>query len=114
MGAGVVSHRVASRRSTSVPHLPADPGVDYAEGIKLTDPRRMAIYFAKYGTAGARSTSTRYRANGAAPPWSAMTAAPSTTEISTNALTAAAPTPRSSTSAPGRDGSGVTAAGSPS
>jgi hypothetical protein len=27
-------------------------GVDYAEGIKLTDPRRMAVYFAKYGTAG--------------------------------------------------------------
>jgi hypothetical protein len=26
--------------------------VDYAEGIRLTDPRRMAVYFAKYGTAG--------------------------------------------------------------
>jgi hypothetical protein len=26
--------------------------VDYAEGIKLTDPRRMAVYFAKYGTGG--------------------------------------------------------------
>jgi hypothetical protein len=26
--------------------------VDYAEGIKLTDPRRMAVYFAKYGIAG--------------------------------------------------------------
>jgi hypothetical protein len=29
-------------------------GVDYAEGIKLTDPRRMAVYFAKYGTGGAK------------------------------------------------------------
>ena len=26
--------------------------MDYAEGIKLTDPRRMAVYFAKYGTGG--------------------------------------------------------------
>ena len=28
--------------------------MDYAEGIKLTDPRRMAVYFAKYGTAGSK------------------------------------------------------------
>ncbi|WP_207908674.1 hypothetical protein [Pseudonocardia endophytica] len=28
--------------------------MDYAEGIKLTDPRRMAIYFAKYGTSGGK------------------------------------------------------------
>lgn len=28
--------------------------MDYAEGIKLTDPRRMAVYFAKYGTAGGK------------------------------------------------------------
>ena len=33
-------------------HRAAGTGVDYAEGIKLTDPRRMAIYFAKYGTGG--------------------------------------------------------------
>ncbi len=32
-------------------HRLAGTGVDYAEGIKLTDPRRMAVYFAKYGTA---------------------------------------------------------------
>lgn len=32
----------------------AGTGVDYAEGIKLTDPRRMAVYFAKYGTAGTK------------------------------------------------------------
>jgi ribosomal protein L37E len=29
-------------------------GVDYAEGIKFTDPRRMAVYFAKYGTSGSK------------------------------------------------------------
>lgn len=34
-------------------HLLAGTGVDYAQGLKLTDPRRMAIYFAKYGTAAA-------------------------------------------------------------
>ena len=35
-------------------HRLAGTGVDYAEGIKLTDPRRMAIYFAKYGTSGGK------------------------------------------------------------
>ncbi|MGH3933770.1 MAG: hypothetical protein ACRDS1_02090, partial [Pseudonocardiaceae bacterium] len=35
-------------------HRLAGTGVDYAEGIKLTDPRRMAVYFAKYGTAGSK------------------------------------------------------------
>jgi hypothetical protein len=35
-------------------HRFAGTGVDYAEGIKLTDPRRMAIYFAKYGTSGGK------------------------------------------------------------
>lgn len=33
-------------------HLAAGTGVDYAQGLKLTDPRRMALYFAKYGTGG--------------------------------------------------------------
>jgi hypothetical protein len=33
-------------------HRAAGTEVDYAEGIKLTDPRRMAMYFAKYGTRG--------------------------------------------------------------
>ncbi|MER5672792.1 hypothetical protein [Pseudonocardia alni] len=32
-------------------HLLAGTGVDYAQGIKLTDPRRMAVYFVKYGAA---------------------------------------------------------------
>ncbi|MGH3980441.1 MAG: hypothetical protein ACRDRZ_15785 [Pseudonocardiaceae bacterium] len=31
-------------------HRAAGTGVDYAEGIKLTGPRRMAVYFTKYGT----------------------------------------------------------------
>jgi len=35
-------------------HRAAGTGVDYAEGIKLTDPRRMAVYFAKYGTSGGK------------------------------------------------------------
>ncbi|MGH3936129.1 MAG: hypothetical protein ACRDS1_14330, partial [Pseudonocardiaceae bacterium] len=35
-------------------HRVAGTGVDYAEGIKMTDPRRMAVYFAKYGTAGGK------------------------------------------------------------
>jgi RNA polymerase subunit RPABC4/transcription elongation factor Spt4 len=32
-------------------HLLAGTGVDYAQGMKMTDPRRMALYFAKYGAA---------------------------------------------------------------
>ncbi|GJF07401.1 hypothetical protein PSD17_63480 [Pseudonocardia sp. D17] len=32
-------------------HLLAGTGVDYGQGLKLTDPRRMAVYFAKYGAA---------------------------------------------------------------
>lgn len=40
-------------------HLLAGTGVDYTGGLTLTDPRRMAAYFAKYGTADAgRSTDT--------------------------------------------------------
>ena len=35
-------------------HEAAGTGVDYAEGIKLTDPRRMAVYFAKYGSGSAK------------------------------------------------------------
>ena len=35
-------------------HEAAGTGVDYAEGIKLTDRRRMAVYFAKYGTGSAK------------------------------------------------------------
>jgi hypothetical protein len=35
-------------------HLAAGTGVDYAEGIRCIDPRRMAVYFAKYGHGGAK------------------------------------------------------------
>ena len=35
-------------------HLAAGTGVDYAQGVKLTDPRRMAVYFAKYGAGGGK------------------------------------------------------------
>lgn len=47
--ADIVAHPDPEQRRR---HLVAGTGVDYAEGIKLTDPRRMAVYFAKYGAAG--------------------------------------------------------------
>ena len=47
--ADIVDHPDPEQRRR---HLLAGTGVDYAQGIKLTDPRRMAIYFAKYGAAG--------------------------------------------------------------
>jgi hypothetical protein len=46
--ADIVAHPDLEQRRH---HQAAGTGVDYAEGIKLTDPRRMAVYFAKYGTA---------------------------------------------------------------
>jgi len=49
--AEVVNHPDPEERRK---HRAAGTGVDYAEGIKLTDPRRMAVYFAKYGTAGGK------------------------------------------------------------
>jgi hypothetical protein len=48
----IVDHPDAEQRSR---HRAAGTGVDYAEGIKLTDPRRMAVYFAKYGTGGRKN-----------------------------------------------------------
>ena len=47
--ADIVAHPDPEQRRK---HRAAGTGVDYAEGIRLTDPRRMAVYFAKYGTAG--------------------------------------------------------------
>jgi hypothetical protein len=47
--ADIVAHPNAEERRK---HRAAGTGVDYAEGIRLTDPCRMAVYFAKYGTAG--------------------------------------------------------------
>jgi hypothetical protein len=49
--ADVVGHPDPEQRRR---HRLAGTGVDYAEGIKLTDPRRMAVYFAKYGSAGGK------------------------------------------------------------
>jgi hypothetical protein len=49
--ANVVGHSDLEQRRR---HRLAGTGVDYAEGIKVADPRRMAIYFAKYGTAGGK------------------------------------------------------------
>jgi len=49
--ADIVNHPDPEERRK---HRAAGTGVDYAEGIKLTDPRRMAVYFAKYGTAGGK------------------------------------------------------------
>jgi len=49
--ADVVNHPDPEERRK---HRAAGTGVDYAEGIKLTDPRRMAVYFAKYGAAGSK------------------------------------------------------------
>lgn len=34
-------------------------GVDYAQGISLTDPRRMAVYFTKYGSGGSKEYQNR-------------------------------------------------------
>ncbi|MGH3900135.1 MAG: rolling circle replication-associated protein, partial [Pseudonocardiaceae bacterium] len=49
--AAIVAHPDPEQRRR---HRVAGTGVDYAEGIKGTDPRRMAVYFAKYGTAGGK------------------------------------------------------------
>lgn len=49
--ADIVAHPDPEERRK---HLAAGTGVDYAEGIRMADPRRMAVYFAKYGTAGSK------------------------------------------------------------
>jgi hypothetical protein len=49
--AEIVAHPDSEERRK---HLLAGTGVDYAQGIKLTDPRRMAMYFAKYGAGGGK------------------------------------------------------------
>jgi len=46
--AEIVAHPDPEQRRR---HLIAGTGVDYAQGVKLIDPRRMSIYFAKYGAA---------------------------------------------------------------
>jgi hypothetical protein len=49
--ADIVAHPDPEQRRK---HRAAGTGVDYAEGIRFTDPRRIAVYFAKYGTAGSK------------------------------------------------------------
>lgn len=71
-------------------HRAAGTGVDYAEGIKLTDARRTAVYFAKYGTAETRNTSTKCPPSGSPAASCARTAAGTMTRPATNAQTAAA------------------------
>jgi hypothetical protein len=65
-------------------HLLAGTGVDYAEGIKITDPRRMAVYCAKYGTAGVRSIRTDCPTNGWTATSSARSAGATTTRTATS------------------------------
>ena len=36
-------------------HLAAGTGVDYAEGLRAADPRRLAVYFAKHGSYSAKA-----------------------------------------------------------
>jgi hypothetical protein len=70
-------------------HLLAGTGVDYAEGVKLTDPRRMAVYFAKYGTAGNKEYQHQVPREWITT-WCVRTAAGTTTRPATTARTAAA------------------------
>lgn len=51
--ADIVAHPDTAQRRR---HLVAGTGADYAERIKLTDPRRMAIYFAIAARPAATST----------------------------------------------------------
>jgi hypothetical protein len=48
--AAVVKHPDPAERAR---HLLAGTGIDFAEGLKATDPRRVAVYFLKHNTAGA-------------------------------------------------------------
>ena len=45
--ADIVGHPDPEERSR---HLAAGTGVDYAEGMRSSDPRRLAVYFTKHGT----------------------------------------------------------------
>jgi len=91
-------------------HLLAGTGVDYGQRLKLADPRRVAIYFAKYGAA---STSKEYQ-HQVPRDWFACElvcteGGAGYDQDRANAPTAAAPPPTSSRPA-ARAGSGATAA----
>lgn len=49
--AEVVAHPDAAEFAK---HLAAGTGIDYAEGIRSRDPRRLAVYFSKHGTFSAK------------------------------------------------------------
>jgi GNAT superfamily N-acetyltransferase len=59
--AEIVNHPDPEQRRN---HQAAGTGVDYAQGIKLNDPRRMAVYFANYGTAGSKEYQHRVPTSG--------------------------------------------------
>lgn len=46
--ADVVAHPDPEERAA---HLAAGTGIDFAEGLRATDPRRIAVYFTKHGSA---------------------------------------------------------------
>lgn len=95
-------------------HRIAGTGVDYAEGIKLTDPRQMAVYFTKYGTAGGKNYQHRVPAEWCS---AALVCDGCAAEYDTDldaCRAAEAWTPSLSTSAPVPAGSGATAVYAPS
>jgi hypothetical protein len=94
-------------------HRAASTGVDYAEGIRLTDPRRMAVYFAKYGTAGGKECQHRVPEEWTSCYLICDDCGRDYTPTATSAPTAVIPRPRSSSSTPPA-GSGATAAYGPS
>lgn len=49
--ADIVAHPDPEERRK---HEAAGTGVDYAEGLRATDPKRVAVYFTKHGTFGAK------------------------------------------------------------
>ncbi len=109
--ADIVAHPDPEQRRR---HRAAGTGVDYAEGIKLTDPRRMAVYFAKYSTGGRKDYQHCVPPEWLSACWSVTGAVRSTTRTATTARTAAASTRSSSRPALGQGGSGATAAYKPS
>jgi len=48
-------------------HLAAGTGVDYSEGLRMTDPKRVAVYFTKHGTFSAKEYQNEVPAEWQAP-----------------------------------------------
>lgn len=83
--------------------------VGYAEGVgaKLTDPRRMAAYFAKYVIAGGKEYQHRVSREWRSADLVCDDSSAATPTSTSARPTAAASTPSSSTLAPARLGSGL-------